>query len=102
MSDKSLMQRVIEKSEEGYKCRAYSGRGMREKSCLGVDIGPSDVTFVADLLDVLADDDFDKSDLISIGEELRRMESDTMGKRGRIVYFPLIQFVEGEGEKEHE
>lgn len=99
MSDKSLMQRVIERTESQYVCSSYPRFGVNGKACLAVDTGPvscTDFSFVAEIIDVLAGDEFTDDDHFKIADDLRHMKIGDLWKGGRIVYFPSLEFVEGE------
>ena len=89
MSDKSVLQRVLESCE--IECRAYSGRSMFGERCLGVDLG-RDMTmgrFFAAVLEGIESEGIEVGDAEYeiVIETFQDMCMDSMGL-GSIVYFP--------------
>lgn len=74
--------------DAGYECRSYSGRGMYDKTCLGVEIDRhKDVLeVVADVLDSLYENE-PVATLDMLSQALRDSRQDSMGL-GTILYFP--------------
>lgn len=85
-----VLQRVLERA--GHECRAYSGRGMYGRHCLGIDIdrGQLGVVF-ADVLENGALEE--EEDIEAMAEAFRRMSTDSMGL-GSVLYFPGIPYEE--------
>lgn len=87
----------------GFGVRSYSGRGMYGKECLGVSLDGYDTmqTFIADLLDAVANENSNsikKVDIIEVADAIRDIESDSLGT-GKIVYFKSIEFEAEEDNK---
>lgn len=102
MAEKSRIQELIELSDgdEGRTCRSYSGRGMMGKQCLGVDVD-NVFGFIANLIEDLGEQNCNVAFHQELADELREMQTDSMGK-GKIVYFPALRFVPPEVEEEEE
>ncbi len=85
----SRMQRVL--SEAEFEVRSYSGRGMFNKSCLGVSVDSSED--LGDMLGFLMDacgEDPDAS--MELSRDVRDIRWDTLGL-GMIFYFPNVAYV---------
>ena len=99
--EKSLTQILLEKAN--CKTRAYSGRGMFGKYCLGVDVITDCSDFLPELFSALGDMSCSTGPnpislpegLYELATSFESMRSDSMGK-GMIYYFPKIQFIEDE------
>ena len=95
MEQKSAMQMILENSgTDEFEARSYSGRCMYGETCLGVTTGGGNLGRLFALIVESADEDNREE----LGETLRSMATDSMG-RGTIVYFPGTPYV---GEEEDE
>ena len=77
-----LIQELLK--EAGYETRAYSGRGMYGKYCLGVTSCHSESQILADLIKIILDDEtLDKQDasdkLLELTESFCGPSTDSMG-----------------------
>lgn len=77
----------------GYKCEAYSGRGMGGEKCLSVSLAadgngpPSNIgRLFADVLEATRDEYQGH-----VAVAFRKMRTDSLGK-GTVVYFPGVEF----------
>ena len=92
---KHALQKLIEGSDEDFKVRSYSGRGMFGKRCLGIEVDREyslgDV--FAAILEAIANDDcvLNEQGLEEAAEAFRNMSSDNMGL-GMIYYFPNVPY----------
>jgi hypothetical protein len=88
----------------GYEARSYSGRGMRGKECVGVEIPQDESAFAlaAKLILAVFDEDGDEeaynltSDLADL-----RISEEAMGLDA-IVYFPRVPFPQDRTEEDEE
>lgn len=80
--------------DAGYDTRLYSGRGMYGKKCVGFTVDSTRDMFsaIADIIDYLDEDIL--SDFTSV---LRYASYDSMGL-GLIIYFPRVEWPEGNEE----
>lgn len=84
-----IIQRIL---SDVYDCRAYSGRGMNGKKCLGVDIGTDSIgAAMAEIFFRLRSRDEETHD--GVANAFRLMRTDSLGQ-GTIVYFPGVEFTE--------
>jgi len=93
MEFKELCQLI---KDAGYSVRSYSGRGMGNKQCLGIDTKHTDTMGVAlDLVSEYLGECNRGTGSISKAQDLCELlkcaRSDSMGK-GYIVYFPEIKW----------
>lgn len=90
-----VMRDLIEGA--GYECRAYSGRGMYGKQCLGVDIDTNTnvFEFIADLIDAANCASEHDDHLSVVLEALRGSRTDSMGL-GQIIYWPSVEWFKPE------
>lgn len=95
MEEMSELQRILESDGE-FETRSYSGRGMYGDTCLGVTIDGGIGRMLALIVESADEDNRE-----ALGETLRSMRTDSMG-RGTIVYFPGTPYVGEDDEEECE
>ena len=82
------LQTAIESHGE-YTCRAYSGRMMFGRNCLGVVVENGDIgNLIAHIVDNL-----DETTQGDIADGVRSMRTDSMGLQ-TIVYFPSVSYID--------
>lgn len=74
--------------------RAYSGRAMYGKQCLGIAHNQPE-RVICTLFSVALELDWEREDLQSLAEALQESCTDSMG-RSAIVYFPDVELTEDE------
>lgn len=99
MSDKSVLQTVLEDLPHEVEVQSYSGRGMMGKQCLAVVLNRP-LNLLPWLMEVAAHDlDDDQRD--KLFRDLRWPEVDSMGF-DKVVYWPRVEYVSGDTEREDE
>lgn len=98
--DDHPLQVLLENTD--YVARAYSGRGMYGKECLGVVIGANTLyDFIADVMSAMIEFSLNNPNgdqaALAAAEAFRSMKTDAMGKMN-IVYFTEVPFVDHRGD----
>lgn len=90
--DKHPLQHLLDVSD--YTTFAYSGRGMGDRTCLGVKIPQGDDALVlaAGVIESLGAPYCGPTDHEEVAEAFREARQDSLGK-GSVVYFPSIEYV---------
>ena len=89
-------QEICEKV--GYSTRSYSGRGMYDKYCLGVDVDENVNMFWYDVINYM---DCNHLPMCDVLDALCCARTDQMGK-GQVIYFTQIKFQKQSEEEEGE
>jgi hypothetical protein len=97
-NDKSMLQICLEHTD--YTPFAYSGRGMNDRQCVGVDIGAHTIgQFLNQLLTAGEEFNDETFVLLDLAEEITSMKTDSLGK-GTVVYFREIPFIHPQEDEE--
>lgn len=85
-------QQILEAA--GYKCEAYSGRGMGGQECLATECHDLFKLF-ADVLDVAHEHlrgGGQSGEVVDLSRALRRGRTDNRGRDRLVVYFPGVEY----------
>lgn len=100
--EKHILQTILEDAD--LNVRSYSGRGMYGRKCLGVSC---DSESYKDMMEAILDgvaqaasqDNWSVVD--DVKEAMRNLQQDNLGM-GTIVYWPRVEYAEGEDDEEEE
>ena len=94
MATKHIIQKLCENTD--LNVRSYSGRAMYGRQCLAITCDGAG-QFISTLLHSAADEGLDTEDLREIADVCATLREDSMGL-DRIIYFPNIEFCDGDDE----
>ena len=90
---KSEMQRVAE--SVNCNCRAYSGRGMMGRYCLGIEVSNL-ANFLADMIEYI-----NPYKAKELSDTMRMLRTDNLG-HDMILYFPGTTYAEDDSDEDTE